>query len=100
MFVVVTDVQITRRKRVHLVLSDDGMTEFAAAKFGDLVAWLNDQGQTEIILQDQNEQLWKVEIRHINRALVELVTEQREAEALTRAADAAQPSLPFNTKGT
>jgi len=100
MFVIVTDVQITRRKRVHLVLGANGETEFIAAKFGDVISWLNDQGQREIIIQDQSERLWKVALRHINRALIDLVKEQRETEALTAAAEEREPPLPLNLKGT
>ncbi len=70
MYFIVADVQITRRKRVHLVLDENNEVAFAAARLTDVLAWLHDRDLTQITIQDQSERLWSVDIHHIDSALV------------------------------
>jgi len=100
MFTIVTDVQITRRKRVHLVLDARGDTQFAAARLADVLDWLRGNDQTAVIIHDSSEQSWSVALRHINRALLQVERENEEAKALTSPAAQAQPELPLEPKET
>jgi len=50
---VVADVNVTRRQRIHHVFNDHDEVRFSASKFGDVLGWLYENGETVAIVHTE-----------------------------------------------
>lgn len=50
-----SDVQITRRYRIHHVLDDAGTLVFSASNLGSVIQWLHEEGYSQAYLDDGND---------------------------------------------
>ncbi len=51
MFTIIPDCQLTRRKRVHFVIRDNGDVAFSAADLSACINWLFDQGDMAALVE-------------------------------------------------
>ena len=51
MFTIIPDCQLTRRKRVHFVVGDNGDVAFSAADLSACINWLFDQGHMSALVE-------------------------------------------------
>lgn len=50
---VIADVNVTRRQRIHHVFNDQDEPRFSASKFGDVLNWLFENGETEYLVHTE-----------------------------------------------
>lgn len=69
MYIIITDVQITRRKRVHMIVNTDGNLQLAATTLAEAFTWLLDNGHLAVLIEAGLRQCYQLELRHIGGAL-------------------------------
>ncbi len=61
MFTIFPDCQLTRRKRVHWVIDDEGDVAFSSADLSDCIRWLYDRGDMVAMVEvTGHDQPWKL----------------------------------------
>ncbi len=65
MLIILTDVQITRRKRVHMIVNTAGELRYAAPSLDEAFTWIADQGETEVIIEAGSAGCYRIHLRPI-----------------------------------
>ena len=57
MYTMMTDVQMTRRKRMVFILDEDDTVMYSGAKVAQAIAWLIENGHTKCTVEGESEGL-------------------------------------------
>ena len=57
MYTVMSDVQMSRRKRMVFILDENDTVVFSSAKFASALEWLYENGHTKCAVQGENDSL-------------------------------------------
>lgn len=59
------DVAVTRRQRLHHVMTDRNVVRFSSGQFGACLRWLYDQGHTRFVI-DAADREWLINITDVH----------------------------------
>lgn len=69
MYTILTDVQITRRKRVHIVIDKDGDVQITASSLREAFDWLTEQAEPQVLVEAGASHIYRVTLEPLSAIL-------------------------------
>lgn len=71
MMTIILDVQLTRRKRAHLVVEPDGETRFASSQFSEVIEWLAEREVSALNIETVGGESYVMSLRSTKSVLTD-----------------------------